>query len=33
MKRKTIQLVWKILVGFIAFSTIFFLLAPFAQQL
>jgi|GEM_PF-3917787 len=34
MKRKTVTFAWKIVVVFIAFSTVFFLLAPFltAQQ-
>ncbi len=30
MKKKTSAILWKIAVGFIAFATIFFLLAPFA---
>ncbi len=31
MKRKTFQKIWKVLIGFIAFATIFFLVAPFIQ--
>jgi len=33
MKKKTVKKIWKVLIGFIAFSTIFFLLAPFAGNL
>jgi len=29
MKRKTFKKIWKVLVGFIAISTILFLFAPF----
>lgn len=32
MKRKTVQKIWKVLIGFIAFATIFFLIAPFVKN-
>ena len=31
-KQKPIQIAFKVLVGFIAFSTVFFLLAPFINR-
>jgi len=31
MKKKHFKVIWKILVGLVAFSTIFFLIAPFAR--
>ncbi len=32
MKKKTKQILWKIVIGFIAFATVFFLFAPFASN-
>lgn len=31
MKQKTFKLIWKIVIGFMAFATILFLFAPFAK--
>lgn len=31
MKKKHFKVVWKILVGLVAFSTVFFLVAPFVN--
>lgn len=32
MKRKTFKKIWKVLIGFVAFSTVFFLIAPFIKN-
>ena len=31
MKQKTFKLIWKIVIGFMIFSTILFLFSPFAS--